>query len=116
MVHEKRTEGDPPPVSTNICNSFPAQLGAKVTFTNWVSGAVIDRVNPGDVWPFVKADGSDFCPITFPMLVNIPIYIKSTLNINQQYQFNVGGQQTCQGQVTKSVTVVSGSVELKKPA
>ena len=111
MTEHKKA--DALPVNTDICSSFSAEDGAKVTFLNAPAGATITQ--SGGIWPFVLADGSPYPqPIgPFPLPGNTPIYI-GQYPVGQTIPYNVnnGG---CLGAVTKNVRIVSGA-EMKKSA
>jgi hypothetical protein len=95
VTHDTPT---PNPVSTNICSSFSAQLGAPVTFTG-VNGIQTVSQVPGQMWPF-----STPSPMTVPNPGNI--HIKSTgLTLGTTYPFNVS--QTCFDEVQKGVTIIT---------
>jgi hypothetical protein len=100
-----KTTGTPDPVTTPVCNSFSAQLNAQVTFTGAASGCELQQCNSGDTWPFVKADGTDFKPIKFPLLGNQYIYIKSTLTVGSSYEFCSNSACACNTGAMKTVTI-----------
>ncbi len=88
---------DPNPVTPNICESFSAQLGAKVTFEGVTGNQTINLV--GNVWPF-----------TVPYPMSVPnaqtIHIKSTgLTVGQTYPYSVS--QACAQGVQKGVTIIA---------
>jgi len=89
----------PDPVSTNICDSFSAELGALVTFTGVVGSQTITKVE-GSTWPFTIAS-----PISFPLKANEYIYILSSgLNVKQTYPYTIS--QACANGVQKGVTII----------
>jgi hypothetical protein len=114
MTHEIRDTDTPPPVSTNICSGFDAEMGAQVTFTGAANGTTITEI-AGETWPFCHQDGSDYPTITFPITSTVNyVYIKSSgLSANQTYNYNVS--QICPGEVTKGVKIITGA-RLKKSA
>ena|SRR5947209_8785708 len=86
------------PVSTSICSSFQAQMGAQVTFTG-VNGTQSITQIPGQPWPF---------SISSPMSVPNPstIHIKSSgLIVGQTYGYEVS--QGCIEGVQKGVTIIT---------
>jgi hypothetical protein len=115
MTKDNRSEDTPNPVSTNICDSFEAELGAEVTFTNATAGAEIKKVQPSDTWPFVKGDGTSFGPPIgpFPLPGAQHVYIDSSLTVGQSYQYDV--TQSCPSAVTKNVKIIA-SMRLQRSA
>jgi len=83
MSRDKKTEvGSPPPVSTDKCTDFQAQMGAQVTFLNITGSCSITQGNT--TWPFTYGP-----PITFPNITNPAIYIKTGLTVGNKYQYVV---------------------------
>jgi hypothetical protein len=103
MATHKITFDAPSPVTTNICNDFEAQMGAKVTFTGVVGSQTISAI-PGQTWPFSLAS-----PISLPRPGQSYVYILSSgLTPGDTYNFNVS--QTCANEATKGVTIIDGTM------
>ena len=97
-------EDDPPPVTTSICESFSARLGAAVTFTGVLGTQSITQ--QGDYWPFCGANGANLYPINFPLAVNTTIHIKSSgLMVGVEYPYDVS--QACPNGIQKGVTIIN---------
>ncbi|MGO8795283.1 MAG: hypothetical protein ACLQLC_10705 [Candidatus Sulfotelmatobacter sp.] len=98
-------EDDPPSVSTSICDSFSAELGAAVTFTGVLGTQSITQ--QGNYWPFCGANGAALGPpINFPLAANTTIHIKSSgLNVGTTYPYNVS--QACPQGIQKGVTIIN---------
>lgn len=108
----------PTPVSTNICNSFSAELGAQVTFTFVGSppvGCKLEMCSPTDTWPFVKADGTSYGPpISLPVTSNQYIYVNSGLEVGESYQYCTGSKCGCAGEAPKTVTIIDKGAAKKR--
>jgi hypothetical protein len=96
VIHHEE-DPDPTPVSTDICESFSAQLGAAVTFTNVSGTQTITQV--GDVWPFTVAP-----PMTVPNPATINIK-SSGLMVGVEYPYDVS--QACPNGIQKGVTIIN---------
>jgi hypothetical protein len=106
-THNKKTKGTPPPpVTTSVCSSFSAECGAQVTFTGAVSGCKLEQCQSTDTWPFVKSDGASYGPpISFPLVGNQYIYIKSGLTVGQSYEYCTNSSCACANEAMKTVTI-----------
>jgi hypothetical protein len=103
MATHKVTFDTPSPVSTNICNSFEAEMGAQVTFTGVVGSQTITAI-AGQTWPFSLAS-----PISLPRPGQSYVYILSSgLTVGDTYNYNVS--QTCANEAMKGVTITDPSM------
>jgi hypothetical protein len=108
LMRRERTDPDPNPVSTSICDPFEAEAGAQVTFTSAPNGASIDQIS-GDAWPFCGPDGEDYGPpINFPLPGATEIYVKEDLTVGDTYPYSVLNAG-CTQDVTKGVTIIDGA-------
>jgi hypothetical protein len=113
MQKEKSRDQAPPPITVPICDSFSAEQGVPIIFTDAPAGAEITQ--SGNTWPFCGPNNQPFGPpIVFPLPANIPIYIKDGLTPGNTYCYNVVNAG-CAGHKRTCVTV-GASARVRKSA